>query len=628
MSKASNRKDPGWNYASLLDPNNTNSVKCNFCVKVHKGGITRRKQHLVGGFRSFKPCPKCPEYVRIEIREYLAKKKQLKEQMDAIPHFDDIAEEQEQWKTQQRDIPHGKRPSNVSLGDSFGPAIEALGRFGPGIKPPSYHEVRVTYLKKELEHTRVILKEHDEIKAKYGCSLMADGWTDTRQRRLINFLVNSPKGSKFIESMDGTSYAHTGEKIFELLDKYVQLIGEKDVIQVVTDSASTNVFSLIIVRSKYPHLYWPPCAAHCIDLMFEDIFKLSNLKKTYERGVMINGYIYNRPPLLDIMRDFTKNREMVRPAKTRFATAFLTLKRFHVQKENLRKMFTFERWTKSRYAREAQGKLVAGYILMPFFWNHILHIIKIAGPLVKVLRLVDGERKPPMGYIYEAMDRAKEAIAASFSNIEEKYKDVFALIDARWNVQLHRPLHATSYYLNPEFYYSNPNVEQDEEVMQGLYACIWRVVSTTELQDKIIDELPKYKKAGLFGMPFAIRHRTTKAPGSLTLDSDEENATVFEDDDLTWGDVARAAGVDEEAYSLRSQSTKEPRGTSKASSSKASKKASSSKSTGRHLNLIDEEEEEEEENFDDSEAEYRSDEHGDDGNENEEDYLVESDDQI
>ncbi|KAK4404525.1 hypothetical protein Sango_0821100 [Sesamum angolense] len=172
--------------------------------------------------------------------------------------------------------------------------------------------------------------------------------------------------------------------------------------------------------------------------MFEDIFKLPNLKKTYERGVMINAYMYNRPPLLDIIRDFTKNRDMVRPAKTRFATAFLTLKRFHVQKGNLRKMFTCERWTKSSWL-----------------------------------------------------------------------------------------------LLDPEFYYANPNVEQDEEVMQG----------------------------------------------RLTLDSDEENATEFEDDDLTWGDVARVAGIHENAYSLRSQSTKEPRGTSNASSSKASKKASSSKSS-------------------------------------------------
>ncbi|KAL0350144.1 UNVERIFIED_CONTAM: hypothetical protein Sradi_4163600 [Sesamum radiatum] len=70
-----------------------------------------------------------------------------------------------------------------------------------------------------------------------------------------------------------------------------------------------------------------------------------------------------------------------------------------------------------------------------------------------------------MSYIYEAIDRAKEVIVASFSNIEEKYKDVFALIDAIWNVQLHRPLHAAGYYLKLEFYNANPNVEQDEEVM-------------------------------------------------------------------------------------------------------------------------------------------------------------------
>ena len=37
--------------------------------------------------------------------------------------------------------------------------------------------------------------------------------------------------------------------------------------------------------------------------------------------------------------------------------------------------------------------------------------MKVVLPLVKVLRLVDGDAKPAMGYIYEAMDRAKEEIA-------------------------------------------------------------------------------------------------------------------------------------------------------------------------------------------------------------------------
>ncbi|KAK4423205.1 hypothetical protein Salat_1903300 [Sesamum alatum] len=457
------------------------------------------------------------------------------------------------------------------------------------MKPPSYDEVRVTYLKKKLEHTRTILREHDETRAKYGCSLMVDGWSDRKQRRLINFVVNGLKGTKFIEYVDGSSYVHTGAKMFDLLDKYVQLVGDKDVIQVVTDSASAKVLAGSFLESKYPHLYWSPCAAHCIDLMFHDIFKLPNLKKTYERSVMINAYIYNRPLLLDIMRDFTKHREMVRPTKTRFATAFLTLKRFHVQKGNLKKMFTSEKWTSS-YAKEAQGKLVASIMLMPSFWNYVLFIVKVAGPLVKVLQLVDGEKKPPMGYIYEVMDRAKEAIAASFSNNEEKYKEIFEMIDKR----------GISNFIG--------HYMQLGSWFQVLNYMIRLLMS---FQNSILlDEIDESNEWLL---------------GRLTLDdSDEENVNVFEDDDLTWGDVAQAAGADEDAYDFQSRPLQESKGKSKASSSKATKKVTtSSRSTG-HRHLIDEEaeEENEEEHFDDideEEADYIFDDDGDDGEGSEDD---------
>ena len=80
-----------------------------------------------------------------------------------------------------------------------------------------------------------------------------------------------------------------------------------------------------------------------------------------------------------------------------------------------------------------------------------------------------------MGFIYEAMDRAKEAIQRAFNNNERKYKDIFAIIDKRWDCQLHHPLHAAGYYLNPKFFYTNPNIDNDNEVMDGLYKCIDRL---------------------------------------------------------------------------------------------------------------------------------------------------------
>ncbi|XP_028112447.1 uncharacterized protein LOC114310603 [Camellia sinensis] len=217
------------------------------------------------------------------------------------------------------------------------------------------------------------------------------------------------------------------------------------------------------------------------------------------------------------MRRFTQLKELVKPAKTRFATAFSTLQRVCQQRNNLKKMFTSEEWIKSKWTKEPQGKKTAQILLMPSFWNHCHLALQFSCPIVRVLRKVDGEGKPPMGYIYEAMDRAKEAIANSFSGNEEKYKDVFQIIEQRWNVQLHSPLHATGFYLNPEFFYKDPRAAKDKEIVSGLYQCISRLIPALEVQDKVTTDLKQYENAkGLFRIPMAIRQRTTRVPDDLS----------------------------------------------------------------------------------------------------------------
>ena len=49
-------------------------------------------------------------------------------------------------------------------------------------------------------------------------------------------------------------------------------VSEENVVQIVTDNGSTFVKVGKLLMKKY-NLYWTPCAAHCIDLMFEDIGK-------------------------------------------------------------------------------------------------------------------------------------------------------------------------------------------------------------------------------------------------------------------------------------------------------------------------------------------------------------------
>ncbi|XP_042410286.1 uncharacterized protein LOC121999707 [Zingiber officinale] len=235
---------------------------------------------------------------------------------------------------------------------------------------------------------------------------------------------------------------------------------------------------------------------------------MPDLKRTLERAIIVNGYIYNRTMLLNMIREFTEQRDLIRPAKTRFATAFLAMRSIQQHKQNLKKMFTSENWSKSKFAKEQTGKQAQKIILMPSFWNSIIYAMKVGGPLLEVLRLVDGEKKPAMGYIYVTMDRAKEKIAKAFGNNEDRYKDVFEIIDHRWQLQLHQDLHATGYFLNLKFFYSNSEIEQDEEVVMGLYNSISRLTDDPESKGTIHTELLKYKQAeGLFGKQIAIQMR-------------------------------------------------------------------------------------------------------------------------
>ncbi|KAL6332590.1 hypothetical protein AAG906_009012 [Vitis piasezkii] len=55
------------------------------------------------------------------------------------------------------------------------------------------------------------------------------------------------------------------------------------------------------------------------------LHELPNIKRTLERVISLNRYIYNSSRLLNMMRRFIGQRELLRPAKTRFATTFITL---------------------------------------------------------------------------------------------------------------------------------------------------------------------------------------------------------------------------------------------------------------------------------------------------------------
>ena len=105
----------------------------------------------------------------------------------------------------------------------------------------------------------------------------------------------------------------------------------------------------------------------------------------------------------------------------------------------------------------------------------------------------------------------------SFNNDKSKYKYVFAIIDDRWNYQLHCSLHAASHFLTSKFYYDNLALEFDLEVTNGFYECIKRLVPSSEAQQKILIELQSYKSVVVLLSKLTLQNQTMHLVGRAQL---------------------------------------------------------------------------------------------------------------
>jgi len=236
---------------------------------------------------------------------------------------------------------------------------------------------------------------------------MFDGWTDGRSRTILNFLIACPKGTMFLKSIDAFDQVKDAQLLFHLLNKVVMEVGVENVVQVITDNASNYVAAGKMLEEKHPTIWWSPCAAHCLDLMLEDIDKIEWVKKCVEDAKSITRYIYNHSWVLNLMRKHTGGKELVRSAITRFATKFLSLQSLVQEKSNLRKMFSCDEWNASQWSKKAKGKQMIDQVFDKIFWSKAEEIVLFSEPLVRVLRMVDSD-KSAMGFVYEAMDQAKE----------------------------------------------------------------------------------------------------------------------------------------------------------------------------------------------------------------------------
>eukprot|EP00253_Pinus_taeda_P023211 PITA_23211 len=204
---------------------------------------------------------------------------------------------------------------------------QLVGRvLGSGYKIPSYDDFRGRILQDEKVDCTKRLEEFKASWAQTECTVMSDGWTDQKGRTLINFLVSCPKGTMFMKSVDASSHIKDAKTLCDLLDVFILEVGAEHVVQIMTNNVANYVVASRMLMERHPTLFRTPCATHCIDLMLEDIGKISFVKNIVDSSKSITKLIYNHASVLSLMRKFTNNnKELVRPAITQFATSFISL---------------------------------------------------------------------------------------------------------------------------------------------------------------------------------------------------------------------------------------------------------------------------------------------------------------
>lgn len=121
------------------------------------------------------------------------------------------------------------------------------------------------------------------------------------------------------------------------------------------------------------------------------------------------------------------------------------------------------------------------------------HCVEVFKPLVKVLRLVDGDCRPSMPWVYGALKQAKNEIKNFYANVQD-FEPILEIIETK----VKGPLHVAGCMLNPYNYYQDKELQKDAACMNAVMTCIEKFFPDNyDLQDLVANvELVQYQKNG------------------------------------------------------------------------------------------------------------------------------------
>ncbi|CAN1308138.1 hypothetical protein LINPERPRIM_LOCUS27263 [Linum perenne] len=114
-----------------------------------------------------------------------------------------------------------------------------------------------------------------------------------------------------------------------------------------------------------------------------------------------------------------------------------------------------ESFRESALGKSKVGEDVRAIIFDRAFWEECKSVVELIEPLVRLLRIVDSDEKPALGYVYEGYRRVEDKILSLCTQNPELARPYMEILDLRWDKHLNLELIIAAYYLNPAMIYSS-----------------------------------------------------------------------------------------------------------------------------------------------------------------------------
>ena len=316
-----------------------------------------------------------------------------------------------------------------------------------------------------------------------GAMVISDGWTSIQDRPIINALLATPVGTKFLKAIDTSGETKDKEFIADFVIDVINESTPKNIVAVCMDGACMSSFAQI--TEAFPWVFCFICPTHSLDNFLKNVcgnqdkIRMTGIEGEFEWGSsvfstpleeakQVINFIRRHGKPLSIFRDICTNPqtweyaklkpdfvELIKFCDTRFASNLIMLQRYHALRivvESFVANIEYNAWLKSQSkVKQEQALHVKQIVQAERHWEEVSVTVAVLEPIIKVLRLTDGKSGATLGKVFGWCAN----IAAEFKKdipgvTKEDANRIHTLFQARWTY-FHTNVFTAAMFLDSEF---------------------------------------------------------------------------------------------------------------------------------------------------------------------------------